>query len=101
MPNPNGGSQHVLVWATLGQALFNSGRAAEALPWFEKVAAAGAEHIRQPILYVRSFYYLGRIHEQQGNAAKSREAYKRFVGYWKDGDLDRERIAEGQRKIGS
>jgi len=30
---------------------------------------------------------------------KSREAYRRFVGYWKDGDLDRDRIAEAQRKI--
>ena len=95
------GSQHVLIWATLGQALFDAGRAAEALPWFERVATSGTEHIRQPIPYVRSFYFLGRIYELQGNAAKSREAYKRFVGYWKDGDLDRDRVAEAQRKISS
>jgi eukaryotic-like serine/threonine-protein kinase len=101
MPNPAGTSQHVLIWATLGQALFDSGRAAEALPWFEKVATSGSEHIRQPIAYVRSFYYLGRVYEQQGDKVKSQAAYRRFVGYWKDGDLDRDRIAEAQRKIGS
>ena len=56
---------------------------------------------RQPIDFVRSFYFLGRIYEQQGDKVKSREAYRRFVGYWKDGDLDRDRITEAQRKIGS
>ena len=99
--NPTGGSPHVAIWSALGRALFDSGRTAEALPWFEKVATSGAERVRSPIPYVRSFYYLGRIYEQQGNAAKSREAYKRFAGYWKDGDLDRDRVAEAQRKISS
>ena len=63
------------------------------------MAASGYERARSPIEYVRSFYFLGRIYEQQGDAAKSREAYRRFVGYWKDGDLDRDRIAEAQKKI--
>ena len=30
---------------------------------------------------------------------KAREAYRRFVGFWKDGDIDRERIAEAERKL--
>jgi tetratricopeptide (TPR) repeat protein len=96
-----GASQHVPIWSTLGQAYFDAGRPADALPWFEKVAAAGVERVAHPLWYVRSFYYLGRIYEQQGNAAKAREAYRRFVGYWKDGDLDRDRVAEAQRKISS
>ena len=92
-------SPHLLIWSSLGQALLEAGRPGEALPWFEKVAASGHEHLREPIEFVRSFYFLGRIHEQQGDLNKSREAYRRFVGYWKDGDLDRDRIAEAQRKI--
>ncbi len=98
---PNGRSWHLPVWSSLGQALLEAGRAGEARPWFEKVAGSGYERARQPIDFVRSFYFLGRIYEQQGDTAKSREAYRRFVGYWKDGDLDRERIAEAQKKIGS
>jgi tetratricopeptide (TPR) repeat protein len=96
-----GQSPHVLIWSSLGRALFESGRAADALPWFQKVASSGFEHVREPIEFVRSFYYLGRIYEQQGDMTKARDAYRRFVGYWKDGDLDRERIAEAQRKIAS
>ena len=34
-----------------------------------------------------------------GDRAKAREDYCRFVGYRKDGDLDRDR-AEAQKKIG-
>ncbi len=94
-------SPHLLIWSSLGQALLEAGRPGEALPWFEKVAGSGHEHLREPIEYVRSFHFLGRIYEQQGDMTKSREAYRRFVGYWKDGDLDRDRIAEAQRKISS
>ena len=75
------------------------GRPADALPWFQKVADSGHEHVREPVEFVRSFYFLGRIYEQQGDMTKAREAYRRYVGYWKDGDLDRDRIAEAQRKI--
>ena len=103
---PRGGnviprSPHVLIWSALGRALFQAGRPGDALPWFRKVADSGHEHLREPVEFVRSFYFLGRIYEQQGDMTKAREAYRRFVGYWKDGDLDRERIAEAQRKIAS
>ena len=97
--NALGVSQHVLIWSALGQAYFDSGRPAEARPWFERAVNAGVERISEPIGYVRSFYYLGRIYEQEGNAAKAREAYRRFLSYWQDGDFDRDRIAEAQRKI--
>jgi serine/threonine protein kinase/tetratricopeptide (TPR) repeat protein len=99
VPNPIVRSWHVPVWSSLGEALLKAGRPAEARPWFEKVAGSGSAHARQPFEYVRSFYFLGRIYEQQGDPAKARDAYRRFVGYWKDGDLDRDRIAEAQRKI--
>ena len=92
---------HAQLWSLLGQALYNAGRSAEAMQWFKKLSECTIEHIYDPIDYVRSFYFLGKIYEQQGDTAKSREAYRRFVGYWKDGDLDRDRIAEAQRKIGS
>jgi tetratricopeptide (TPR) repeat protein len=94
-------SQHSLIWSALGQAYYDAGRPAEALPWFERLTAAVTERVGYPIGYVRSFYYLGRIYEQQGNPAKAREAYRRFVGYWGEGDLDRERVAEARRKISS
>jgi serine/threonine protein kinase/tetratricopeptide (TPR) repeat protein len=93
------GSQHIPVWFSLGEAHLGAGQPGDAVQWFEKVATSGYEHVTFPIEFVRSFYYLGRIYDATGDATKSREAYRRFVGYWKDGDLDRERVAEAQKKL--
>ena len=49
---------------------------------------------------VRSFDFLGKIHENRGEMDKAREYYRRFYEYWKDGDMDRERVAEAKSKLG-
>lgn len=99
--NPTATSQHVQIWEALGEALAESGNYGEAQPWLEKATTTGAERLSAPVSYVRAFYYLGRTYEKQGNGAKAREAYRRFVDYWKNGDLDRDHVTEAQRKISS
>ena len=76
-----------------------AGRSKEAEPWFTRVTASGHEHAAQPLEYVRSFYHLAKLHEETGDLTRAREAYRRFVGDRKDGDLDRERVAEAERKL--
>ena len=51
-----------------------------------------------PIEYVRSHYYLAAIAERTGDAAKAREHYQRFLFYWRDGDIDRDKVAEAIKK---
>jgi TolB-like protein/cytochrome c-type biogenesis protein CcmH/NrfG/predicted Ser/Thr protein kinase len=97
--NPTGVSPHAEVWFALGEANLGAGRDAEATRWFQHIADSGFEHATYPEQFVRSFYFLGTLHEKRGDMVKAREAYRRFVGYWKDGDLDRDRIAEAQRKL--
>jgi tetratricopeptide (TPR) repeat protein len=94
-----GWNPHVPIWYGLGEAYVAAGRDRDAARSFQRVADAGYERFAFPMEYVRSFYFLGRIHERSGNIAKAREAYRRFVGYWKDGDLDRDRIVEAERKL--
>jgi tetratricopeptide (TPR) repeat protein len=90
---------HMPVWAALGRALYEAKRGNDAVKWFKRITDSSYEYVYHPIEYVRSFYYLGKIYEQQGDMTKARENYARFVGYWKDGDLDRDRVAEAQKKI--
>jgi hypothetical protein len=40
-------------------------------------------------------------YQQLVRRAMHGQASRRFLSYWKDGDLDRDRIAEAQRKISS
>lgn len=85
---------HVPIWFDLGQAELAAGHRDRALPWFEKVAASGAEHIEFPVAWVRSFYFLGKLHQERGETAEAGRSFARFLGFWRDGDLDRQRIAE-------
>jgi hypothetical protein len=50
--------------------------------------------------FVRSLYFLGQINERNGDTEKARSFYRRFVQYWENGEIDRERVAEARRKIG-
>lgn len=94
-----GTSVHVWLWFNLGDAYLAAGRDVEALRQYEKVASAGHERWGHPVQYVRSFYRLAKLFEKRGDSVRAREMYRRFVGYWKDGDIDREQIAEAQRKL--
>ncbi len=73
----------------------------QAAKWFRQVAESAYEHLWVPIPYVRSFYFLGQIHENRGELERARYYYARFFELWKDGDLDRERVEEAKRKIES
>jgi tetratricopeptide (TPR) repeat protein/TolB-like protein len=85
----------------LGRAYLETGNDAEAAPQFEKFVTSGVMRAAFPIEFVRSLYFLGQISERRGDRAKAAEYYRRFVQYWGDGELDRARIAEARRKIGS
>jgi tetratricopeptide (TPR) repeat protein len=88
------GTDHVPIWFALGTAASAAGDDAKAEEAFARVAASTTERIPWPIPYVRSFYFLGKVQEKRGQADKARESFRRFAAYWKDGDLDRERVAE-------
>lgn len=94
-----GGNQHVPIWYSLASAQLAAGNEAKAADWYQKIADSTTEHIDWPIPYVRSFYFLGKIHENRGDMEKARQYYRRFVDFWKDGDMDRKRVKEAMGKI--
>ena len=91
--------QHVPIWFSLASAYLEASDDENAAVWFERVATSENEHIWWPIPYVRSFYFMGRIHEARGEKNTARKYYRRFHDYWKDGDLDRQRVAEARSKL--
>jgi tetratricopeptide (TPR) repeat protein len=54
-----------------------------------------------PIEYIRGLYYTAQAYEKAGDAGTAREHYAKFLSYWKDGDLDRDKVADALKKIGS
>jgi serine/threonine protein kinase/TolB-like protein/tetratricopeptide (TPR) repeat protein len=81
-----------------GRARLGLGDTAAAQRHFEAVVNGGYWRLFMPIEYVRSHYYLAQIAEKTGDTAKAREHYLRFLFYWKDGDIDRDKVAEAIKK---
>ena len=90
---------HVPIWFSLGSACLATGDDERAAQYFRRIVESTTERIEWPIPYVRSFFFLGKIHEKRGESEKARDHYRRFVNFWKDGDLDRQRLEEAKRKI--
>jgi tetratricopeptide (TPR) repeat protein len=94
-----GPQPYVPIWYSLALAYLEAGNEDDAAEWFERIAEATVERVEWPIPYVRSFYFLGKIHENRGETEKAREYYRRFYEYWKDGDMDRKRVEDAKSKI--
>jgi len=72
------------------------GDSAQASELFERIIGSGSQRLHYPWEYVRSFYFLGKIAEEDGDTAAARRHYQRFLDYWGDGDIDPERVAEAR-----
>jgi DNA-binding winged helix-turn-helix (wHTH) protein/tetratricopeptide (TPR) repeat protein len=92
--------QHVPVWYRLARAHLRAGDTREAEKWLRKIVDSPSERLTWPIAYVRSLYWLGQIHESRGEVNRARELYGRFYRFWKDGDLDRDRIVYARKYTG-
>jgi hypothetical protein len=42
---------------------------------------------------------MGKIYEKRGEMERAREYYRRLLEYWKDGDIDRDRVAEARATL--
>ncbi len=89
------GNPHLRVWYSLGLAQFEDGEEEKAVEWFQR-AVDSRPHIFDPVAYVRSFYYLGQIHEDLGDDEQARHFYQRFLDFWEDGDMDRDKVEEAR-----
>jgi len=53
---------------------------------YERITTLTGGRIAHGYVSARSFYMLGKIHEQQGDTAKAIEHYEKFLDLWKDAD---------------
>ncbi len=80
------------IWYYLGSIEFDRGNPEAARAWFGRVTGAGHRRLYQPFEYVRSLDYLGRIAQARGDDASAARYYSRFLEYWGEGDVDRDRV---------
>ena len=82
-----------------GRERLGAGDAKAAIDSFDKNTASPGLRQFHPIEYVRGLYYTAQGHEKSGDAVKAREYYDRFLKYWKDGDIDRDKVQEALTRV--
>jgi len=93
-------TDEVMLTFPLAEVRLQQGDAVAAAELFSHITELGSQRLNSPYEYVRSFYYLGKISEEDGDRAAARRYYERFLDYWGGGDIDRERVAEARAFVG-
>jgi eukaryotic-like serine/threonine-protein kinase len=86
-----------LVYLT-AVAHMRAGNDAEARRLFERLQAGHDWHHAADV-YGRSFYLLGQIYEREGEGARARDQYRRFVDLWGEGDMERGWVEDAQARL--
>ncbi|MEM8931246.1 MAG: hypothetical protein AAGE94_08720, partial [Acidobacteriota bacterium] len=78
---------HVPVWVALGEALLAADQPADASTWLDRAMASGAEHLEQPLAYVRAFELASLAAERQSDPRTASRHRARFESFWPNGSL--------------
>jgi len=90
---------HVPLWYELATVYRKLGNADEAELRYRRITESGVEHLYHPIQYVRSHYYLAKLLEGQGDATGARAAYRKFLDFWDNGEIDRDLVADARVRL--
>jgi tetratricopeptide (TPR) repeat protein len=88
----------VRIRYALARAALEAGRPETARKALLEVVNAGPVRVMTPVAYVRSLALLASLQDEAGQTADARKLYERYVGYWRNGEIDRADVARaGQR----
>jgi tetratricopeptide (TPR) repeat protein len=88
----------VQIRYALARTALEAGQADDARKALTAVVEAGAARVMTPVPFVRSLALLASLEEKAGRMADARRLYERYLGYWKDGQIDCAEVARaGQR----
>jgi serine/threonine protein kinase/tetratricopeptide (TPR) repeat protein len=95
-PGPGFRAQNLFA---LASAELTAGRNDVAERTFRQLVESTIERIHTPVEYVRSLYFLATIYEKGGQPDRAAAEYRRFLRHWREGDLDRDKVADAERKL--
>jgi tetratricopeptide (TPR) repeat protein len=90
---------HALYFDFLARALYEAEDLDNARKEYEKITLLTTGRLNHGDIYARSFYMLGKIAEQQGDKARAREKYRKFLDLWKDADPGLPEVEDAKRRL--
>lgn len=92
-------AERVSVRYYLGLANYESGNYELAGRWFQEVVNSGAARANEPILFIRSHFYLGECRLKQKQPQLAVEMMRQFLSFWSDAQFDRSMVRRAQALI--
>ena len=83
----------------LARTALDDGEADEARSALEQVVEAGPARVMTPLPYVRSLGMLASLEDKAGKTTDARRLYQRYLGYWKDGQIDRTDVVRAAHRF--
>jgi len=93
------GENHAAFFDSLALSYYRAGDLESAREEYEKITKLTTGRLRNGDIYAKSFYMLGKIYEEQGNAAKAIEHYQKFLDLWKDADPGLPEVEDARKKL--
>ena len=93
------GLRQAFYMELLAAAYFMSGDREDARRVYERITSLTSGRMHYGDIYARSFYMLGKIHEQKGERSAAVEYYEKFLAIWKDADPDLPEPADAKTRL--
>jgi serine/threonine protein kinase/Tfp pilus assembly protein PilF len=90
---------HALFIESLASAHYKAGDLEKTIEEYEKITRLTSGRMQYGDIYVKSFYMLGKIFEQQGQKAKAIEHYEKFLALWKDADPGILEVEDAKKRL--
>ncbi len=94
-----GNTDNILYLESLAEAYYRSAKLASAKAKYEKISSRGFLKYVYPEIWVKSFYWLGRIAEERGKKTEARKRYQEFLEMWKDADPGLPEVEDAKKRL--
>jgi len=92
--------QRLVSWYSLAQCYLMLGQDEQGISAAQKMQKIYYNYYgNRAVLYPKSFYLLGRIHQQKGDKKLALENYERFLTLWKGADRDLPELTDAQTQV--
>jgi len=90
---------HLLFADAMGMAYHKAGDLENALREHEKIISPGTRRLDYGDIYAKSYYWLGKISEQEGKKVEAAGNYRKFLSLWKDADPGLPEVPDAKARL--
>jgi serine/threonine protein kinase/Tfp pilus assembly protein PilF len=84
---------------SLALAYYRSGDLDKALEEYKRITTLTTGRDQYGDIYAKSFYMLGKVHEEQGDSVNAIENYEKFLDIWKDADPGIDEVEDAKKRL--